>query len=121
MWVRPSVTLSPRLVVTTHSSGNVRSNLATLDLRATRAWQLDRVAVDLGFVFGAGAGESIDQGIANRGSVVHADATLGAALPLAGRIYLDAELAAQAVIAFANDTGPPATWLTLNLLCGVWL
>ena len=33
----------------------------------------------------------------------------------------DADALAQAEIAFADPHGPPATFLTVNLLWGVWL
>jgi hypothetical protein len=119
-WVRPSLTLSSRLSAARYGP----AWLATLDLRATRAWELGRFAIDLGCGFGTGAMRwsdvlSFSSKVTPVKPVVHIDATLGITVPLRGRGYLAAELAVQSHV--LDDVSPIALLVAGQLAYGVWL
>jgi hypothetical protein len=113
-WVRPNLTLSPRISAY-RASGN---GLYMLDVRVTRAWEVGRSSFDLGLATG-GAYTYRDSGY--EGIAAHLDVTLGANLPIWSRTYLASEIAAQAVVDFKRSHLEPGTLLTMNLLFGVWL
>jgi hypothetical protein len=115
-WVRPSFTLSPRIAAMRGKAGDeeVVYELVTLDMRVTRAWDLGRSSLDLGVGIGGGF---FPLGYGSY-PAVHVDATLGLNLPLWGRTYLGAEIAAQAVLG-ARSEG--TAYLTPTLFLGVWL
>jgi Caspase domain len=119
-WVRPSITLSPRISAILFGLPKI----LTADLRATRTWDLGRLSIDLGFTIGGGITAFrgiVDGRLWPIGVVLHADATVGVSMPLWGRTYLGAELAAQIYSNFDGQGGlnPPAA--TANLLWGTWL
>jgi hypothetical protein len=126
-WVRPSITLSPRISAALFGP----AWLVTADLRATRTWDLGRLSIDLGFAAGGGMMYwkdgfydlfGLDPAIAPAKPVFHADATAGVSLPLRGRTYLGAEFAVQTHdLLFDSELGFNPVLLTLNLLCGTWL
>jgi hypothetical protein len=124
-WVRPGITLSPRISAALFGP----AWLVTTDLRATRTWDLGRLSIDLGFTAGGGMmywrdefyelfGLTVEQHPDK--PVVHVDATVGASLLLGGRTYLGAELAAQTHFVLDGFGSNPAL-VTVNLLYGIWL
>ena len=129
-WVRPGITLSPRISATLFGP----ARLVTTDLRATRTWDLGRLSIDLGFAAGGGmvyrrvvyyvpVGLPFESfGYVDRGvhATVHVDATAGASLPLSGRTYLGAEFTVQNHFVF-NVRSTSVALVTANLLCGIWL
>jgi hypothetical protein len=138
-WVRPNITLSPRISAALRRGSDVLTGrhydqLITVDLRVTWAGELRWCAIDLGFAVGGGQlrlpALALPQPLEMRHAEGHVDATMGVSLPLWGRTYLGAELAAQIHHIFGNpDAGafrPTATQTTMqtttiNLLGGVWL
>jgi hypothetical protein len=132
-WVRPSITLSPRISAAfrPYWGGDVHGldKLITADLRVTWAWELRRCAIELGFAVGGGWNirpDGNDPRVVETfvHGVVHADATLGASLPLWGRSYLGAELAVQTHLVHTEDplvNSRPETVIAINLIGGVWL
>lgn len=110
-WVRPNITLSPRISAAFLSTPDIE-RFVTVDLRVTGAWEFRRCALDFGVAIGAGRIRFFDQSH----TAGHIDATLGASLPVWGRTYLGAELASQVHV-------PPFVTgiFTLHLLGGVWL
>jgi hypothetical protein len=126
-WVRPSFTLSPRISaarwVRRELGDRMTFELATLDLRVTRVWDLGRCSIDLGLAFGGGGARETDPGVGSddRHPVAHIDGTLGLNLPLWGRIYFGAELAVQTHIIFGDAPDEPGVLLGTNLFLGAWL
>jgi uncharacterized caspase-like protein len=112
-WVHPNITLSPRISAALF--GLERG--VTIDLRATRTWDLGGLSIDLGFILGGGISYRRD-GFAV--PLVHADPTVGVSMPLWGRTYLGAELAVQ-TYQLLGAVGPNPVLVTANLLCGAWL
>ncbi|HWU86721.1 MAG TPA: caspase family protein [Kofleriaceae bacterium] len=132
MWVRPSFTLSPRISATRmvhrYSFPDEPSlvdeqslALVTVDMRVTRAWDLGRFSFDLGLVMGGGRSHTTHNLTNEYHPDVHIDATLGMNLPLWGRTYLGAEVAAQTHIAFGDGLDDVGALLATNLFFGVWL
>jgi hypothetical protein len=137
-WVRPNITLSPRISATLSNRFGLEQTVVMADLRVTRAWELRRCAIDLGFAVGGGRIHGLSRNFRIHDEAyefayreVHVDASLGVGLPLWGRSYLGAELAVQTGFVFGfTSTLPSAvpelsTWpqtvIAINLLGGVWL
>jgi Caspase domain len=102
-FVRSDLSLSPRLVGCRGAFSNHTLDATTdalaLDVRVARAWDLSAVTLDLGLAAG---GELLQERFTTRGiaptrtsAAAHVDAGAGLVVPLHGRAYLDAELAAQ--------------------------
>jgi hypothetical protein len=102
-FTRSDLTLSPRLAACRGGFDNATleatADMLGLEVRAARAWDLSMVTLDLGVTAG---GAVLQQRFTTRGvaptrtSVAgHIDAGVGATLPLGGRHYASAELAAQ--------------------------
>ncbi len=103
MWVRSDLTFSPRLGACQGEFSNetltAKTRALTLDLRVSKAWDVSRVAVDLGVTVG---GEILDERFESRGTApartspaAHVDAGVGALLTLAQRFFVSGEVAAQ--------------------------
>ncbi|HUS32664.1 MAG TPA: caspase family protein [Kofleriaceae bacterium] len=140
-FVRPSITISPRVVGAYHfrpyrmtptvTSYPLKTYLGAVDVRVTRAWELRHFAVDFGVTIGAS--EQLEKGEYPLGvqsltiewRSVHADLTAGISVPLGGRVYLASELAAQAHIAWeprkSGDRPEGAFGILANFVAGVWL
>jgi hypothetical protein len=102
-WVRADITLSPRLGACRGEFANETLTATTtalaLDLRVAKAWDLHRVTLDVGVTVG---GELLRETFTTRGvapartaGAIHVDAGVGALLPVAARLFLTTEIAAQ--------------------------
>ena len=103
LWVRSDLTFSPRLAACQGKFSNdvLRATTRTvaLDLRVAKAWDVSRIALDLGVTIG---GEVLDERFDSRGIApartsvaAHVDAGVGAILTLPQRFYAAAEVAVQ--------------------------
>ena len=103
LWVRSDLTLSPRVTACQGEFSNQTLDATTrafaLDLRVAKAWDVSRVALDLGVTAGA---EVLDERFVSRGiapprtsPAAHVDAGGGALVALPGRFYVASEVAVQ--------------------------
>lgn len=103
MWVRADVTLSPRIAGCRGGFRNDTLDATTealsFELRVAKVWDLRWVSFDLGIAAGA---ELLRERFESRGmapprssAAGHVGAGAGLAVPLGGRLYLNAELGAQ--------------------------
>ena len=134
VWVRSDVTLSPRASACRgeleNRSLSARTSTLALDLRVAKAWDVSRLAVDVGVTVGA---ELLDQRFTTRGiapprtsAAGHVDAGIGALVALPQRYYLASEVAVQTHF-FAIEDQDGARELTARfalrgiLAFGAWL
>ena len=133
-WVRADMTLSPRVVACRGEFSNrtvdAKTDAVALDVRVARAWDIPRVTLDLGITVGA---ELLRERFVTRGdaptrtsAAAHIDAGVGAALPIAGRIFVTTEAAVQThFLAVEDQAGDRDLTARFALRClvaiGAWL
>ena len=132
-FARSDVTLSPRIAACRGEFSNrtleATTDALALDLRVAKAWDISVLTFDLGIAAGA---ELLQERFATRGiaptrttAAAHVDAGGSVALPLAARVYLAAELAAQTHFFSIEDQdgarSPTARFALRSLLAiGAW-
>jgi hypothetical protein len=111
IWVRSDLTLSPRLGICRGEFRNetlqATTTTASLDLRVAKAWDVSRVAVDVGVTVG---GELLDERFTSKGRApartspaAHVDAGVGVLIALQARFYITSEVAAQTHFFMVED------------------
>jgi hypothetical protein len=123
-FVRPGITISPRIFGAWFPDSRASYYAqGGASVRVTRAWELQRFALDLGVVIGGSrlAHEFVEDPVSSRVvSAIHAVGTIGATVPIGPRAYVGTELGlgVLAPVGSGEDAGP---MIILNLVGGMWL